>query len=172
MDIMATMNDKQSILNLEKARASYASDGAFMKICDHLATHTKSRSETEALSLASSVSVTYAEAVAVFRRFEELEFGRFLVGRHGHPTRFRWSRRSADVAKAIKGEVDELPKTAEDPSEDAESASESGSTNGSTVVARYQLRPDFEITTVLPRDMTKDEAARFADYARTVYFRP
>ena len=166
---MAHMNTKQSII--EKARALYASDSIFSKVCDFLATYTRSRWETEASTLASSVAVTYAEAVAVLRQFEDLQLGRFLVGRHGRATRFEWNRRSADVAKAIKGELRELPELDGDASEDAPSDSQLQDTDGSTIIARYQLRADFEIRTLLPKDMTKDEAARFADHARTVYFR-
>jgi len=45
---------------------------------------------------------------------EELELGRLVLGRKGAVTRFFWDESALSVAKAAKGESDQIPTDADD----------------------------------------------------------
>lgn len=155
-------------ISLADARKLYKTDKNFQAVCDFLASYKRGRWIVKAGDLPYDVAVTYGEAVAVLRSFEELGFGRFVVGRHGKATRFEWNRRPVAVMKAIRGESNELPGSIY---EDDLADSEFQEGEAATIVDRYQLRVDFEVKVLLPSDISKDEAARLAEHLRTMYFR-
>jgi hypothetical protein len=94
---------------------------------------------------------------------EELELGRLVLGRKGAVTRFFWDESALSVAKAAKGESDQIPTDADD--DNGEEREPEGS-----IIDQYRLRRDYVVKTTVPDNLTKDEAARLAEHIRTLDF--
>lgn len=115
----------------------------------------------------------------LFKDLEDLELGRYVVGRRGSVTRFEWDYRTRTVAAAAKGEGPE-PLTIDDGSDldddlyfpaDFSSRSEEWSEE-ELLEHIYLLRkdPDRAVRIKLPRDLSQKEADRFSDFIRTLAF--
>ncbi len=100
--------------------------------------------------------------VKVFRRLSELNYGRFIEGRHGHPSRFVWTSSSVDLGRAAAGTagVQIAPVTAQDEENEEEETS--------LISHPFNLRPDLTVTFALPRDLTEKEAERMAGFLRSL----
>lgn len=91
-------------------------------------------------------AIPQAEVVAALRKLAQLSCGQFIVGRKGHPSRFLWAVDRVAVAKAATGTA--MPVE--------------------MVEHRFRLRPNEYIAFNLPIDLTPSEAARIADFVRTL----
>lgn len=102
--------------------------------------------------------------VKVFRELGEFGFGRFVEGRHGHPSRFIWSSSSVDVGRAAAGTagIEIAPIPAEDDEEEDEGE------EVPLVSHPFNLRPNLTVTIALPGDLTEKEAERLAGFLRTL----
>ena len=102
--------------------------------------------------------------VKVFRELGELGFGRFVEGRHGHPSRFVWSSSSVDVGRGAAGTagIEIAPVPAQDDEEEDEGE------EVSLVSHSFNLRPNLAVTIALPGDLTEKEAERLAGFLRTL----
>jgi len=119
-------------------------------------------------ALAQGAGIVKPDAIRVLKELDGLGLGRYLVGRRGGTTRFEWNRHPASVARAARGEVDDLPPSIYD--EEADAFENLGPDHKDTIVDEYKLRLDFQVRTLLPSDLTKEEAGRLADHIRTLYF--
>jgi len=82
--------------------------------------------------------------VKFFRKLEELGFGKFIVGRHRHPSRFRWN---VTEPKSNGDTVDSAMQN-----------------------VSYPLRADLKIEFNLPTNLTRREAERLSDFIKTLPF--
>jgi hypothetical protein len=96
----------------------------------------------------------------MFRRLGELGYGRFVEGRHGHPSRFLWSSSSIDIGKVASGE--KIPIT---PVSDQE---EDDSNEDELISHPFNLRPSLVVTVALPADLTEKEAERLSGFIRSL----
>lgn len=102
--------------------------------------------------------------IKVFRELDELGFGRFVEGRHSHPSRFVWSSSSVDVGRAAAGitgiEIAEVPVQDDEEEDEVDEVP--------LVSHPFNLRPDLTVTIALPGDLTEKEAERLAGFLRTL----
>ena len=101
--------------------------------------------------------------IKVFEQLAELEYGRFVEGRHGHPSRFIWSSSSVDVGRAAIGtDVVEIALVAaQDDEEDDEE-------EVPLVSHPFNLRPGVTVSIALPGDLTEKEADRLAGFLQSL----
>ena len=74
----------------EELRSLYQRDEAAAAFFDWFNSRGKGSRETKARVAADRTDREYSEIVDLFRSFEDLKLGRFLVGRRGAETRFDW----------------------------------------------------------------------------------
>ena len=99
-------------------------------------------------------------AIHLFRGLEKLEYGRFIEGRKGHPSRFVWSSNSIEVGKAAKGESVSITTIVDDENKNNDSEE--------MITHRFYLRAKTLITIDLPSDLTEKEAERLGGFLKTL----
>lgn len=87
----------------------YRGNSTARLILDYFASRDRNRESTNfnrvmAIMSAQDEAPTRARMREVFRTFEKLGFGTFVVGRRGHPTRFLWNTPLIEV-----GEMAQVP---------------------------------------------------------------
>jgi hypothetical protein len=153
-------------VNRKELQAFYNSNGEAKAMLDHFASRERNRNEMTIDSLrhnlkADGISVSRGAAIRVFRRLEELGCGRFVAGRRGHESRFKWDVGLVAVGQAAAGEavpIEATPTNA--PDEPADDLLEH----------RFHLRKDLDVPVRLPADLTATEAARLAAFIQTLPF--
>ncbi len=132
----------------------------FNKLLDHFASRVRDRKVIEVDRLEQLLpDVTRAEIIDVFRKLDELGFGRFVVGRRGASSRFERevSLPSLGRAAAGRGAVIAAPDDPDDAEDDL-------------ICHQYRLRPTFTAQIHLPADLTAKEAERLASFIQTLPF--
>jgi hypothetical protein len=153
-------------IEIEKLRRFYGADPALRTLLDHLAARQRDRSETTVdrlheLLLTEGKQLSRAEIVQGFRSLEKVGAGNFVLGRKGHPSRFRWSVSSTQLAKAAAGEQASIK---------ARASPTIPPTRREEIGHRFVLRPDFTVSFHLPSDLSSTEAARLSDFIKTLPF--
>jgi hypothetical protein len=121
--------------------------------------------------------------IKVLRDLEGIALGQLIEGRHGHKSRFKWALgiEMVSVGRVASGEApmteDELPVEDEDvdePVTEAESTDQLSSRPPAAAVGTlehiFQLRRDFTVRLLLPETLTPTEAARLAEFIKTLPF--
>ncbi|SRR5579885_476930 len=143
-------------------RAFYKTSTAAAKILDHFASRVRDRKVVEVDRLERLLpDITRADIIDVFKKLDELGFGRFVVGRRGASSRFKPKVSLPSLGKAAAG-LGAIAAVAED-SNDAED-------EAITISHQYRLRPTFVARIDLPADLTEKEAERLASFIRTLPF--
>jgi hypothetical protein len=159
------MTDEQ-VIESAQLRKLYGGNPAAKAVLDHFATRQRDRTETTVdrvfeLLLSEGKTLARAELVQVFRELQDLGAGVFVVGRKGHPSRFRWSVSATQLARSAAGDDEPVQLT----------ALPSAPREFSDVIAhRFVLRPNFTVTFQLPSDLSSTEASRLSDFLRTLPF--
>lgn len=96
--------------------------------------------------------VSRREMVLFFKHLEEYGVGEMIVGRKGHPSRFRWEVDSINVGNQDAGVPVASPAVQ------------------SLITHRYQLRPELAISFELPTDITVSEAYRLTQFLSSLPF--
>jgi hypothetical protein len=119
-------------------------------------------------------------AVAVFRQlFNSLEsngLGKYVYGRHGRPSRFRWHEglTTGEVRSLAHGRVESHDRRGKDRGPHENPRPDSGKKTNSLAprlrVWRFPLRPDLEIKLQLPPDLSPDEARRLGKFIESLCF--
>lgn len=109
-----------------------------------------------------------SDIVQTFKNLERLEFGEFIIGRRGQPSRFRWKVHMIDAGRAAKGEEASVQPIREDEILSSESVAEEMSAN--SIRHTYNLRPNYIVQMELPSDLSAKEATRFAEFIKTLPF--
>ena len=110
------------------------------------------------------------EVVELFKQMTELGLGDFIVGRRSGVSRFEWSVRMVDTAKAALGELEleDIEPLANEELEELESdeeAAEEESVETGMVKHSFVLRPRSNLITIaLPEDLTEHEAQRLSKF--------
>jgi hypothetical protein len=153
-------------IELKELRRLYNSSADFKVALDYFASRERNWRETKINRFRKNLNdegkgISRGEAIALFRRLEELGCGNFVVGRRGSESRFRWSVGFIDVGQAAAGETEEIDTTAPldavDPADDL-------------LEHKFLLRKDLHVPIRLPADLTTAEASRLAAYVQTLPF--
>lgn len=146
----------------EELRSLYHRDEAAVAFFDWFSSRGKGSRETKARVAADRTGREYSEIVELFRSFERLKLGRFLVGRRGAETRFDWDYDAKSLARIATGESDEPEGVAADAPEDDE---------GEEMLEHsFNLRPDLTVALKLPENFTPREAERLSGWIKSLPF--
>ena len=96
------------------------------------------------------------DIVDLFKRFETLGYGNFVIGRRGQPSRFIWNISLISAGKAATGEASSVVDINEE------------ETVPEILLHTYHLRSDMQIDLSLPIDLTLREAERLAMFVRSL----
>ena len=146
-----------------KLRDVYSSGVAAKLILDDFAGRTNNQRLTKVdqiLNRLSDANVHRWEVIALFRKLEELDHGKFIEGRKGHPSRFVWSSNPIDVGKAAQG--DQAPISAV--SVDADTTSDPEEMREYV----FPLRSGTDAAFTLPVNLTEREADRLSTFLKTL----
>ena len=148
---------------LIKLREAYNSGVSAKAMLDDFAGRTNAQRITrvdQVLNRLRNANVQRWEAIAVFRKLEELGHGTFIEGRKGHPSRFVWSSSAIDVGKAAQGETTPITLVSLD------AAADEGPSELRSYV--FPLRSGTDARLDIPTDLTTKEAERLAAFLRTL----
>lgn len=149
-------------------QALYAQSACAQAAFDYFAGRENKSAKTtvEALqnALKSQGPFRTPEITSLFKELQSAGCGQYVMGRKGHPSRFEWSVSLIKVGQAATGEADEDILAGED-FEDAGVDDEVD-----LIEHRFHLRRDFELTMVLPANLTKAEAHRIARFVKVLPF--
>jgi len=159
-------------------RELYRTDDVARAVLDHFSHRERNWKEIVVDRLLLNIGnegsqASRSDVVRVLRGLEKTGCGKFIVGRGGHPSRFRWDVEMVAVGRHAAGQptVIEEVDPATPTEEEAETVSESASSNGVRELTHaFRLRPDLPVSFTLPVDLTAAEAARLADFIRTLPF--
>lgn len=110
------------------------------------------------------------EVVDLFKQMTELNLGSFIVGRRTGVSRFEWSVRMVDIAKAGLGEleIDDIEPLEDEELEDLEAEEEAEDADAESeglVRHSFALRPrSAPVVFALPEDLTEHEAQRLSRF--------
>jgi hypothetical protein len=173
-DFFATNVDKDGLRKL------YRTDGTAKAVFDHLARRQRNKTETPVDRLMQNISgegfdISRPALTAVLKALERARCGEYVVGRKGHPSRFRWDVGMVAAARYAAGEATVIEAVDQATSDDADDSATYGAhdlVNGATpqLTHGFQLRPDLRLSFTLPSDLTPAEATRLADFVKTLPF--
>jgi hypothetical protein len=124
----------------------------------------------QGLASESGREFSRGEVIEVLKRLANLEFGSFLNGRRGQPSRMNWNVGIVSLGTAAAGEgveIENLHATDAD-LESGENGIEAESEDYMDV--SFPLRPDFNVPLRLPKDLSAKEAARLANFIQLLVF--
>jgi hypothetical protein len=143
-------------------QALYKTSAPAAKVLGNFATRKRDRKVIEVARLEEILpDLSRGEIVDVFKKLAELGFGSFLVGRRGAASRFVWDVSLCSVGRAAMGQGT-VKAVSEEPDEEERPTL--------TIRHEFSLRPDFKAQIELPVNLTAREAARLADFLRTLPF--
>lgn len=146
----------------ERLRSLYRSDETASAFFDWFNSRGKGSRETKARVASDRTGRNYFEIVELFREFDNLGLGKFVVGRRGAETRFEWSYDVKSLARIATGEADEAEDVPEDAREDDE---------GEDMLEHsFNLRPELTVTLRLPENFTAREAERLSRWITSLPF--
>jgi hypothetical protein len=153
-------------VDLSLLRSLYSSSDVAKAALDSFATRSNRSSETTVerllVVLESNSSFKRQDVVGFFQQLQKTNCGSFVIGRRNNPSRFLWSVSLVDVGLAAQGKKStvqlEVPQTLEITTEPDEIS----------FTHVFQLRSNQRIEFRLPTDLTPHEAARIADFVKTL----
>jgi hypothetical protein len=145
---------------IQKTRQVYQTSPDVKMLVDRYATLETLESESLIETVITSLfgvgqNANRGFVVQAFKKMENCGCGRFIDGRKGYPSRFRWAVNSIALAKAVIGKGKESDVVIVDVP---------------LVKHLYRIRPNFGVTITLPMDITKTEALRLSEWMKTLYF--
>jgi hypothetical protein len=126
-------------------------------LADVLVDRTARRSMTVEAAQILLIGFESSHIRAVFRKMDEFGFGRFIVGRSGHSSRFSFEISSVDAGRALRGEIGCILRNNEDriPEE----------RNMRAYV--FPLRSNLKVQFFLPSDVTAEELRILSENIKT-----
>ena len=117
------------------------------------------------------------EVVELFKQMANLGLGDFIVGRRSGVSRFEWSVRMVDTAKAALGELEleDIEPLENDELEELEADEESDEEGSAPRLVKhsFMLRPHSRpVTFDLPEDLTEYEAQRLSKFMLSLPIAP
>jgi hypothetical protein len=163
---------KNGQVDLGALRELYSVDPTAKRIFRDLAGRQRNYGEIKVNRTAQRVGASRREVIRIFRRLHDAGCGQFIVGRGGWPSRFVWDVEMIEVGKAAAGQAEQInpvdPGAPTEPEEERLEASGDGPFDH--FVHSFQLRPDLSVSLELPADLTASEAARLAEFVKTLPF--
>lgn len=160
-----------------RLRSLYQSSPSYKTVLDWLASKSRVWGETKVEYLSLRTQVSKNDIIQLFRKLEKLGAGKFLVGRRGHPSRFKWRVRQDQVGKIAQGipgvELAEKPDSGDEELGAAENGWEEPAKSENDLElmeTMFPIRRGKFIPVCVPRDMKRAEAQRLADYIKTLTF--
>lgn len=155
--------------SLEDVKSLVESSDVARKFFESLAKRARNHRVTTVERAMRSIKAERKEVVDLFKQMADLELGSFILGRRTGVSRFEWSVRMVDVAKAGLGEIEleeiqslENEELAELEAEDAEDVDEE---EDGLVQHSFALRPrSAPVVFALPEDLTEQEAKRLSRF--------
>jgi hypothetical protein len=154
---------------IRRIKELYAQDSYVRTFCDYLAARGRNGSDWSLDNLEGPTRLSRSNLIYVFRKLEMLRLGRFVVGRRGYSSRFDWAVSPLSVGKIAVGEAQNLTPFTEDEPDDEEGPIPNGAQPG-TLSHTFRLRADFVVEFRLPTNLNQTEAARLADFIKTLPF--
>ncbi len=163
------MTKASDSVNIKELQMYYNGSSTAKALLDHFASRERNRRETTVDRLytkltTDGVSLSRGDVIKVLQKLEDVGCGRFVAGRKGHPSRFKWIVGLGDVGRAAAGEKIEIEAAPTVETEEPEDPTEN------LIEHRYRLRRDVEITLKLPTDLSSQEASRLASFLQTLPF--
>jgi hypothetical protein len=166
---------------MQGLRELYKADKTAQALFDTLAKRVNNSREQKVDQLERSLANDGVEAsrrdiTRVLKALEHAGCGEYIVGRKGHPSRFRWDVEMVAVGRYAAGISTDIGQVDPSlPSEDEDISAEVGPDGRSAASPRefthgFQLRPQLPVSFRLPADLTTAEAARLADFIKTLPF--
>ena len=154
-------------IQVQAIRRLYSENSINQAIFDHLASRVNNQKETKIDRIEYYLNeegheATHGQVVRFFKRLEELECGRYVIGRRGGKSRFAWSVSLTDLGKLAVGETDEVSEPSEEEVQIEDDAY--------YIDHIFVLRPEERIEISLPTDFTQDEAKRLSQFILTLPF--
>jgi len=115
-------------------------------------------------------SFSRRDVITALRELEKANCGEFIIGRRGQPSRFRWSVEMIAAGRAARGDQKDVESLAE--GDARKGTDEEIEVSAGMVRHSYKLRPDFSLELDLPEDLSAREAARLAEFIKTLPFEP
>ncbi len=160
------MTNQTDKISREDLQSLYDENPHAKAALDHFASRERNRHTTTLDRLLYSLSedgstMSRGDLIKILRRLEELDCGRLIAGRKGHPSRFVWAVGMVDVGRAAAGQsvkIEPAPATeADEPQDDL-------------LEHRFRLRKDLEVPLRLPADLSTTEASRLAAFIQSLPF--
>ena len=121
--------------------------------------------ETLSSEMLETLRLKPTDAKVLFDGIEDLELGKFIVGRRGGASRIRWLCTLPSIGAVGKGDTDRLEALNHNSLPKKDPARQG-------IEHVYQLRRDRKVSFVLPDDLSPQEAARLAAFIQTLPFPP
>lgn len=136
-----------------------------LKFIEWAAKRPSTPEETIIATLQKELRLSNSETADLVKGIEDALIGTKIVGRHGLKSRVKWLFTLGSIAKAARGEANELARVG-----DQLITKLNGRAN--TIKHTYQLRSgeDGAYVIPLPGDLTQIEADRLASFIRTLPF--
>src|ERR1700684_1592424 len=170
-DFLTTNVDKDGLRKL------YRTDSTAKAVFDHLAGRQRNFTETPVDRLMQNISsegldVSRSALTAVLKALEHARCGKYVAGRKGIQTPFRWSGGMVSAARYAAGEATVIEPVDQATTDNGHDAANDDPVNGavSQLTHGFQLRPELRLSFTLPADLTNAEAARLADFVKTLPF--
>ncbi|MEZ6056206.1 MAG: hypothetical protein R3C01_05835 [Planctomycetaceae bacterium] len=159
-------------MDVTKLQTAYRDNEEVAAICDEMSGRQNNQAETKLKSFLSLLNrdretpIKRWKIIAAFRLLEEVGCGRYVEGRHGHPSRFAWNPeyKSLAIARAALGEA----LVTVDQTEELVEGELSVEGDDSLLEHYFNLRADYQLELSLPIDLTISEAERLAAFIRSL----
>jgi hypothetical protein len=177
---MSEENQEKSIIEekLEELKSLYLTKQVAKAILDAFAArknNAKSLTVDRIMTLASESGRVFSrgEVIEVLKKLDDLQFGSFLNGRRGQPTRMNWNVRIVSLGKAAAGESVQIEKLQAN-DVDLEAGDNVGIAEEAhcedSMDVSFPLRSDFDVSLSLPKNLSAKEAARLANFIQLLVF--
>lgn len=150
--------------DIAKLQALIAESEVAHTFFTYLSKRERNRTETSAAQAVRMTGMDNTSVLNLFRQLEDLELGTFKLGRRGMASRFEWSVRMIDAAKAALGKADSIEVL-----DDAEIDDTTEDDDEASVEHLFYLRLDSPPVAIsLPPDLTAKEADRLSQFIRAL----
>lgn len=175
---MDTAELAEQQLNMDALRELYSADKTARALFDNLAKRVYNSREQSVDQLERNldkdgVEVSRRDITHLLRELARAGCGEYIVGRKGYPSRFRWNVETVVIGRYAAGISTDIGHSSPNGGDDtlAEKGADGYPPPSSHEFTHgFQLRPDLLVSFRLPADLTTPEAARLADFVKTLPF--
>ena len=153
---------------VDKLHAAYTIADSARTVLDYFASRSNNARETKTETLLKTLAkqgtaVKRPDLIDLFRTLEDAGCGRYIAGRRGHPSRFRWNVALTSVGRVAGGGEERIA--------GVDAGMDVGDLPDEPMLSHdYRLRPGLTVRLALPSDLTAGEAARLAEFIRSLPF--